>query len=168
MARNSKVVEQQQDGGVVAPWKQPQPGEQVMPAVDPPLLDPQPTNAGAVLPVQRPAGMLPEEVQQHIADLQKPQHMGDTDVQLPGMKVAKLPPVNDGKVMGSVVGRHAPKDAAPPPVIGRFRVVGSPGMISMNGRMVRIGIGKLVDDANYDLKRLRQQGVRLEAVQDGE
>jgi hypothetical protein len=177
MARNSKSVDvqpQQQDSAAVPPWKVQQPGEQSMPAVDPPLLDPQPPatpqpapQGTLALPVQRPAGMLPDEVQQHIAQVQQPQRMGSTDVEMPGMKVAKLAPINDGKVVGSVVGRHGQKDGAAPSA-QRYRVVGSPGMVSMSGRMVRIGIGKVVDDTNYDIKRLKQQGVQLAAVQDGE
>lgn len=178
MARNSKAVDSptQDQQPVVPPWKMPQAGEQAMPAVDPPLLDPLPpagsqapaTVQAPAIPVQRPAGMLPDEVQQHIAQMQKPQQMGSTDVELPGMKVAKLAPLNDGKVTGSVVGRHAPKGADAVPVVQRFRVVGSPGMIAMNGRMVRVQVGKVVDETGYDLKRLRQQGVQLQAVTDVE
>jgi hypothetical protein len=69
-----------------------------------------------------------------------------------------------GDVVGSAVGFHPQSEAAQKvPPIKRYRVTNG-GRISVKGTPHVLRPGKEVDERTYDLKMLRQQGIKLEEI----
>jgi hypothetical protein len=58
--------------------------------------------------------------------------------------------------------------AGPPPEIRKFRVIKGGRINTSDGYMTRLHDGKVIDDHNYNIARLKQQGIRLEPYRDEE
>jgi hypothetical protein len=82
-----------------------------------------------------------------------------------GIQEMDLPPVTNGnEVVGNALDRapaRAPNAVAP--TARQFRVT-KPGFITMNGHRTYLREGKVINDLNYPLKELQNQGIRLEKV----
>jgi len=78
----------------------------------------------------------------------------------------RLPPVspNDAAVVADATANNDPDREASVPPPKYYRVVKG-GMVLENGFRTRMTEGKELDSLNYDIRRLQQQGIRVEEIQ---
>lgn len=73
------------------------------------------------------------------------------------------PTFGDNEVVADATTKGPQRDESKVPKAKRYQVTRG-GMIMNNGYRTRLGVGKVIDDLNYDIKKLVQQGIALTEV----